>query len=59
GCHEIISLSGTFVDKTPVGASVTRGLAICLASSSGHLVGGLLDGPLTAAYPVQVTLGSF
>ncbi|URE24684.1 hypothetical protein MUK42_20268 [Musa troglodytarum] len=54
GCHEIISLSGTFVDKTPVGASVTRGLAICLASSSGHLVGGRLDGPLTAAYPVQI-----
>lgn len=54
GCYEIISLSGTFVDKTPVGASVTGGLPICLSSSSGHLVGGLLGGPLTATNRVQV-----
>ncbi|KAJ4719706.1 AT-hook motif nuclear-localized protein [Melia azedarach] len=57
GRFEIISLSGSYV-RTELGGR-TGGLSVCLSSSDGQIVGGGVGGPLKAAGPVQVIVGSF
>ena len=57
GRFEIISLSGSYV-RTELGGR-TGGLSICLSSTDGQIVGGGVGGPLQAAGPVQVIIGTF
>ncbi|KAJ4836209.1 hypothetical protein Tsubulata_021271 [Turnera subulata] len=56
GRFEIISLSGSYV-RTDGGR--TGGLSVCLSSTDGHIIGGGVGGPLKAAGPVQVIVGTF
>ncbi|XP_004302074.1 PREDICTED: putative DNA-binding protein ESCAROLA [Fragaria vesca subsp. vesca] len=56
GHFEIISLSGSYV-HTPGGK--TGGMSVCLSNTNGHIFGGGVGGPLTAAGPVQVIIGTF
>ncbi|KAK8589535.1 hypothetical protein V6N13_088361 [Hibiscus sabdariffa] len=57
GRFEIISLSGSYV-RTEVGGR-TGGLSVCLSSADGQIIGGGVGGPLKAAGPVQVIVGTF
>ncbi|XP_052624598.1 AT-hook motif nuclear-localized protein 14 isoform X1 [Lactuca sativa] len=57
GRFEILSLCGSYV-RTDFGGS-TGGLSVCLSSQDGHIIGGSIDGPLIAAGPVQVIVGTF
>lgn len=57
GRFDILSLCGSYV-RTDFGGS-TGGLSVCLSSNDGHIIGGTIDGPLIAASPVQVIVGSF
>ncbi|XVE89954.1 hypothetical protein DITRI_Ditri20bG0037700 [Diplodiscus trichospermus] len=57
GRFEIISLSGSYV-RTETGGR-TGGLSVCLASADGQIIGGGVGGPLKAAGPVQVIVGTF
>ncbi|XP_010274842.1 PREDICTED: AT-hook motif nuclear-localized protein 14 [Nelumbo nucifera] len=60
GRFEILSLSGSFLHSEIGGASSrTGGLSVCLSGTDGRIVGGGVGGPLKAAGPVQVILGSF
>ncbi|XP_022143142.1 AT-hook motif nuclear-localized protein 14-like isoform X2 [Momordica charantia] len=57
GRFEIVSLCGSYV-RTDIGGK-TGGLSVCLSSSDGHIIGGGVGGPLKAAGPVQVIVGTF
>ncbi|KAK0599508.1 hypothetical protein LWI29_005904 [Acer saccharum] len=57
GRFEIVSLSGSYV-RTEIGGR-TGGLSVCLSSTDGQIVGGGVGGPLKAAGPVQVIVGTF
>ncbi|XVF57174.1 hypothetical protein PTKIN_Ptkin06aG0182700 [Pterospermum kingtungense] len=57
GRFEIISLSGSYV-WTELGGR-TGGLSVCLSTSDGQIIGGGVGGPLKAAGPVQVIVGTF
>ncbi|KAI6685022.1 hypothetical protein NL676_030935 [Syzygium grande] len=57
GRFEIITLSGSYV-LTELGGR-TGGLSVCLSSTDGQIIGGGVGGPLLAAGPVQVIVGSF
>ncbi|GMI65628.1 AT-hook motif nuclear localized protein 14 [Hibiscus trionum] len=57
GRFEIISLSGSYV-RNEVGGR-TGGLSVCLSSADGQIIGGGVGGPLKAAGPVQVIVGTF
>ncbi|KAI9077931.1 hypothetical protein K1719_040060 [Acacia pycnantha] len=57
GRFEIISLSGSYV-RTELGGR-TGGLSVCLSSTDGQIIGGGVGGPLKAAGPVQVIVGTF
>ncbi|KAK8491015.1 hypothetical protein V6N13_139771 [Hibiscus sabdariffa] len=57
GQFEIISLSGSYV-RTEIGGR-TGGLSVCLSSADGQIIGGGVGGPLKAAGPVQVIVGTF
>ncbi|KAI4364554.1 hypothetical protein MLD38_020628 [Melastoma candidum] len=57
GWFEIITLSGSYIQTHHGGR--TGGLSVCLSSPDGLLIGGGVGGPLTAAGPVQVIIGSF
>ncbi|KAJ0079520.1 hypothetical protein Patl1_23205 [Pistacia atlantica] len=57
GRFEIISLSGSYV-RTEIGGR-TGGLSVCLSSTDGQIIGGGVGGPLKAAGPVQVIVGTF
>ncbi|KAI3721688.1 hypothetical protein L2E82_32705 [Cichorium intybus] len=57
GRFDILSLCGSYV-RTDFGGS-TGGLSVCLSSNDGHIIGGSIDGPLIAAGPVQVIVGTF
>ncbi|KAI3407760.1 AT-hook motif nuclear-localized protein, partial [Psidium guajava] len=57
GRFEIITLSGSYV-LTELGGR-TGGLSVCLSSTDGQIIGGGVGGPLLAAGPVQVIIGSF
>ncbi|KAF8388202.1 hypothetical protein HHK36_026868 [Tetracentron sinense] len=60
GRFEILSLSGSFLHNMIGGASSrTGGLSVCLSGTDGRIVGGGVAGPLMAAGPVQVIVGSF
>ncbi|KAI3879393.1 hypothetical protein MKW92_052899, partial [Papaver armeniacum] len=60
GRYEILSLSGSYLHTEIGGASSrTGGLSICLSGTDGRIVGGGVGGPLKAAGPVQVIVGSF
>ncbi|XP_068645199.1 AT-hook motif nuclear-localized protein 14-like [Aristolochia californica] len=60
GRFEILSLSGSYLHNEIGGASSrTGGLSVCLSGSDGRIVGGGVGGPLKAASPVQVIMGSF
>ncbi|OVA02458.1 protein of unknown function DUF296 [Macleaya cordata] len=60
GRFEILSLSGSFLHTEIGGASSrTGGLSVCLSGTDGRIVGGGVGGPLKAAGPVQVIVGSF
>ncbi|CAN6449222.1 unnamed protein product [Victoria cruziana] len=60
GRFEILSLSGSFLHSEVSGASSrTGGLSVCLSGADGRIVGGGVGGPLIAASPVQVIIGSF
>ncbi|KAK4774388.1 hypothetical protein SAY86_009323 [Trapa natans] len=57
GHFDIITLSGSYVG-TELGEK-TGGLSVCLSNTRGRIVGGGVGGPLIAAGPVQVIVGSF
>ncbi|KAM7526726.1 hypothetical protein LguiA_016628 [Lonicera macranthoides] len=57
GCFDILSLCGSYV-RTELGGR-TGGLSVCLSSTDGQIIGGGVGGPLTAAGPVQVIVGTF
>ncbi|KVI06240.1 AT-hook motif nuclear-localized protein 14 [Cynara cardunculus var. scolymus] len=57
GRFDILSLCGSYV-RTDFGGS-TGGLSVCLSSNDGQIIGGSIDGPLIAAGPVQVIVGTF
>lgn len=60
GRFEILSLAGSYLLSESTGmSSRTGGLSVSLASPDGHVLGGAVAGPLTAASPVQVVIGSF
>ncbi|KAL5712204.1 hypothetical protein ACHQM5_014398 [Ranunculus cassubicifolius] len=61
GRFEILSLSGSYLHTETEGGGSTRkgGLSVCLSSTDGRIIGGGVGGPLTAAGPVQVIIGSF
>lgn len=57
GRFEILSLSGSFLLSESGGQrSRTGGLSVSLAGPDGHVLGGGVEGLLTAASPVQVIL---
>ncbi|XP_062004984.1 AT-hook motif nuclear-localized protein 14 [Rosa rugosa] len=56
GRFEIISLSGSYVTDQ---AGKTGGLSVCLSNTNGQIIGGGVGGPLKAAGPVQVIVGTF
>ncbi|XP_076930215.1 AT-hook motif nuclear-localized protein 14-like [Bidens hawaiensis] len=56
GRFDILSFCGSYI-RTELGG--TGGLSVCLSSSDGQIIGGGVDGPLIAAGPVQVIVGSF
>ncbi|CAI9773090.1 unnamed protein product [Fraxinus pennsylvanica] len=57
GLFDILSLSGSYT-CTELGGR-TGGLRACLSSVDGHIIGGGVGGPLTAAGPIQVIVGTF
>ncbi|KAF3452330.1 hypothetical protein FNV43_RR02763 [Rhamnella rubrinervis] len=57
GRFEIISFSGSYI-RTELGGR-SGGLSVCLSSTDGQIIGGGVNGPLKAAGPVQVIVGSF
>lgn len=57
GRFDILSLCGSYV-RTDFGGG-TGGLSVCLSSNDGQIIGGCIDGPLVAAGPVQVIVGTF
>ncbi|KAL2549150.1 AT-hook motif nuclear-localized protein 14 [Forsythia ovata] len=57
GLFDILSLSGSYT-CTELGGR-TGGLRVCLSSAEGHIIGGGVGGPLTAAGPIQVIVGTF
>ncbi|XP_062228778.1 AT-hook motif nuclear-localized protein 10-like isoform X1 [Phragmites australis] len=60
GHFEILSLAGSYLLSESAGlSSRTGGLSVSLAGPDGRVLGGAVAGPLTAASPVQVVIGSF
>ncbi|CAN6201662.1 unnamed protein product [Urochloa humidicola] len=60
GRFEILSLAGSYLLSESAGmSSRTGGLSVSLAGPDGRVLGGAVAGPLTAASPVQVVIGSF
>jgi predicted DNA-binding protein with PD1-like motif len=57
GRFDILSLSGSYIHTELGGRS--GGLSVCLSSSDGQIIGGGIGGPLKAAGPVQVIVGTF
>ncbi|TKY61329.1 AT-hook motif nuclear-localized protein 14 [Spatholobus suberectus] len=57
GRFEIISLTGSYVRNELGGRS--GGLSVCLSNTDGQIIGGGVGGPLKAAGPVQVIVGTF
>ncbi|CAI9773983.1 unnamed protein product [Fraxinus pennsylvanica] len=57
GRFDILSLSGSYM-CTELGGR-TGGLSVCLSSTDGQIIGGGVGGPLTAAGPIQVIVGTF
>jgi len=60
GSFEILSLAGSYLLSESSGmSSRTGGLSVSLSGPDGRVLGGAVAGPLTAASPVQVVIGSF
>ncbi|KAM3194998.1 hypothetical protein ACQJBY_071203 [Aegilops geniculata] len=60
GCFRILSLSGLYVpSKTNELSTRKGGLAISFSSPDGRVFGGGSAGPLIAASPVQMVIGTF
>ncbi|XP_022880840.1 AT-hook motif nuclear-localized protein 14-like [Olea europaea var. sylvestris] len=57
GRFDILSLSGSYI-RAELGGR-TGGLSVCLSSTDGQIIGGGIGGPLTAAGPIQVIVGTF
>ncbi|KAG9138853.1 hypothetical protein Leryth_007478 [Lithospermum erythrorhizon] len=57
GLFNILSLKGSYV-FTDLGGR-TGGVSVCLSSSNGQIIGGSIGGPLIAAGPIEVIVGSF
>ncbi|PSR92909.1 AT-hook motif nuclear-localized protein [Actinidia chinensis var. chinensis] len=57
GQFDILLLSGSYI-RTALGGR-TGGLSVCLSSTDGQIIGGGIGGPLKAAGPVQVIVGTF
>ncbi|CAJ2631411.1 AT-hook motif nuclear-localized protein 14-like [Trifolium pratense] len=57
GRFDIISLTGSYVRNETGGRN--GGLSVCLSNSDGQIIGGGVGGPLKAASPVQVIVGTF
>ncbi|KAI8539581.1 hypothetical protein RHMOL_Rhmol09G0193800 [Rhododendron molle] len=57
GRFDILSLSGSYIHTELGGRS--GGLSVCLSSTDGQIIGGGIGGPLKAAGPVQVIVGTF
>ncbi|KAG6750667.1 hypothetical protein POTOM_045175 [Populus tomentosa] len=57
GRYEIISLCGSYI-RTNMGGRA-GGLSVCLSDTNGQIIGGGVGGPLKAAGPVQVIVGTF
>ncbi|CAI9768372.1 unnamed protein product [Fraxinus pennsylvanica] len=58
GRFDILSLSGSYI-RAERGGGRTGGLSVCLSSTDGQIIGGGIGGPLTAAGPIQVIVGTF
>ncbi|KAL2541528.1 AT-hook motif nuclear-localized protein 14 [Abeliophyllum distichum] len=58
GRFDILSLSGSYI-RAELGGGRTGGLSVCLSSTDGQIIGGGVGGPLTAAGPIQVIVGTF
>ncbi|XP_010558963.1 PREDICTED: AT-hook motif nuclear-localized protein 7-like isoform X2 [Tarenaya hassleriana] len=60
GLFEILTLTGSYV-ITEIGGiwNKTGGLSVSLAGPDGRVIGGVVDGVLTASSPIQVVIGSF
>ncbi|CAN8286217.1 unnamed protein product [Cochlearia groenlandica] len=59
GRFEILALSTSYLVATDGIRNKTGNLSVSLASPDGHVIGGAIGGPLIAASPVQVIVGSF
>ncbi|XP_031396830.1 AT-hook motif nuclear-localized protein 2-like [Punica granatum] len=60
GRFEIVSLSGSFtVANASTSRGVMGGLSVSLACADGRIIGGGLAGPLVAATPIQMIIGTF
>ncbi|XP_059665770.1 AT-hook motif nuclear-localized protein 14 [Cornus florida] len=57
GVFDILTLSGSYV-RTELGGR-TGGLSVCLSNPDGQIIGGGVGGPMKAAGPVQVIVGTF
>ncbi|GAB2287441.1 hypothetical protein Dimus_021818 [Dionaea muscipula] len=57
GHFDILTLSGSYVRRDLGGRA--GGLSACLCSPDGQIIGGGIGGPLVAAGPVEVILGTF
>ncbi|KAA8534631.1 hypothetical protein F0562_032110 [Nyssa sinensis] len=57
GRFDILSLTGSYV-RTELGGR-TGGLSVSLSSTDGQIIGGGVGGPMRAAGPVQVIVGTF
>ncbi|KAL9273555.1 AT-hook motif nuclear-localized protein 14-like protein [Drosera capensis] len=57
GHFHIVSLSGSYI-RANVGERA-GGLSACLCSAKGEIVGGGVGGPLVAAGPVEIIVGTF
>ncbi|KAL3814843.1 hypothetical protein ACJIZ3_016111 [Penstemon smallii] len=58
GRYDIVNLSGSYINDVEVPHCSTSDLKVTLAGPDGHVIGGIIEGVLIAASPVQVIAGS-
>ncbi|XAR53572.1 hypothetical protein NMG60_11022183 [Bertholletia excelsa] len=57
GQFDILSLTGSYI-RTEFGGR-NGGVSVCLSSTGGQIIGGGIGGPLKAAGPVEIIIGTF
>ncbi|KAK4493183.1 hypothetical protein RD792_017957 [Penstemon davidsonii] len=58
GRYDIVNLSGSYINDVEAPHCSTSDLKVTLAGPDGHVIGGIIEGVLIAASPVQVIAGS-